>query len=263
MLEEDWTRLVLEAWRDFDRFRERDGVVQPSMPILYFGNLGAYLASPIRVLSLGLNPSLEEFPAEDAFQRFPEGAALAAVPPGDRDAEFARRYLATLGEYFHVAPCDTWFNSLRPVLRGMGVSLAGSLTRVALHTDLFSTIATNPPWGRLRGATKRDLRERGVALWRKLFDALQPTFLVVSFARDYLESLPLGLLTPWTEICRFTHKRSGEPRRRPYVAERAVAECEPPTRILYGPAAQTPFGLISNDQRFEVGRRMLDDLYGC
>ena len=81
MLEAEWTRLVLETWRDFDRFRERAGVVRTSMPILFFGNLRAYLASPIRVLTVGLNPSWAEFPEEEPFRRFPPGEKLVAVAP--------------------------------------------------------------------------------------------------------------------------------------------------------------------------------------
>mgnify|MGYP001827370076 FL=1 len=214
------------------------------------------------MLTVGLNPSSAEFPDEEPFRRFPRGEALTAVAPQDRDEAFARSYLDSLCEYFHVAPYTRWFDSLRPVLRGMGVSFAGSLTRVALHTDLYSSIATNPTWGRLRNRTKATLREAGVARWREIFDLLRPTFVVTSFGKDYLESLPLGYSRGWRELCRFTHKRSGEPRKRPYVARSAVVECDPPARLLHAPAAQTPFGSISHEERFELGRRLLVDLYG-
>ena len=36
--------------------------VSPSIPILFFGDLHAYFSSRVRVLTVGLNPSLHEFP---------------------------------------------------------------------------------------------------------------------------------------------------------------------------------------------------------
>ena len=44
------------AWRAFDRAAERPWCVTPAVPILFFGDLDAYRASPLRVLTVGLNP---------------------------------------------------------------------------------------------------------------------------------------------------------------------------------------------------------------
>ena len=44
------------AWQAFDHAASPPRV-QPSAPILSFGNLEAYRASPLRVLTVGLNPS--------------------------------------------------------------------------------------------------------------------------------------------------------------------------------------------------------------
>ncbi len=56
-----------------------------AMPILYFGDLEAYVASPVRIVTVGLNPSQAEFPlgsargesgsTEDPWQRFPNAAS--------------------------------------------------------------------------------------------------------------------------------------------------------------------------------------------
>ena len=45
--------------------------VSPSIPISFFGDLHAYFSSRVRVLTVGLNPSLHEFPADSPFRRFP------------------------------------------------------------------------------------------------------------------------------------------------------------------------------------------------
>jgi hypothetical protein len=60
---------AFDAWREA-RERVCDQVVTPSMPILYFGDFDAYRASDIRVVTVGLNPSLAEFPVANPFSRF-------------------------------------------------------------------------------------------------------------------------------------------------------------------------------------------------
>jgi hypothetical protein len=85
--------LVRNAWRMLDAAREQElpYVVTPSMPILYFGNLPAYRSSPLRVVTVGLNPSRLEFPKAGPWSRFPAAARLDAD-----EKEFVRHYLAAL-----------------------------------------------------------------------------------------------------------------------------------------------------------------------
>lgn len=88
---------VAEAWRAFDRAVELGSHVTPSAPILFFGNLDAYLTSPLRVLTVGLNPSWQEFPADEPFRRFP----LLAESHRNREPG---RYLDSMSAYFRIAP---------------------------------------------------------------------------------------------------------------------------------------------------------------
>ena len=46
------------AWHAFDRVADRTCRVTPAMPILFFGDLDAYRTSPLRTLTVALNPSL-------------------------------------------------------------------------------------------------------------------------------------------------------------------------------------------------------------
>lgn len=62
--------LLTQAKRAFNRAAKRPCCVVPAVPILFFGDLKAYRASPLRVLTVGLNPSLHEFPAVEPFRRF-------------------------------------------------------------------------------------------------------------------------------------------------------------------------------------------------
>ena len=86
------TRSVSEAWRVLDRAAGLPSrvTVTPAAPILFFGDLAAYRASPLRVLTVGLNPSLHEFPDGNPFQRFP------LLNGGSTDRE-PNRYLAVRG----------------------------------------------------------------------------------------------------------------------------------------------------------------------
>ena len=62
---------VKKAWRAFDHAASRKSLVTPGVPILFFGDLDAYMTSRPRVLTVGKNPSSKEFPAGERFQRFP------------------------------------------------------------------------------------------------------------------------------------------------------------------------------------------------
>ena len=116
-------------------------------PILFFGDLDAYRASPVRILTVGLNPSLLEFPTEDPFSRFP----LAEGPEG-RESD---RYLAALSAYYRTDPYRSWFNAFEPFLNGAGSSYYSGETSTALHTDICSPVATSPTWSQARMTTGR------------------------------------------------------------------------------------------------------------
>ena len=98
-------RAVTLAMRAFDRGAGWPWCAAPAVPILFFGDLHAYRASPLRVLTVGLNPSLYEFPADDPFQRFP-----LARDGLDRKP---RRYLDAMCAYFRTDPYRGWFQRLR------------------------------------------------------------------------------------------------------------------------------------------------------
>jgi hypothetical protein len=85
------------------------------MPILFFGDLYGYRTSPTRYVTVGLNPSYQEFPEEAPWSRFP-----AATPPEGRTLG---AYLESLSAYFVTDPYRRWFDrSFEPVLRGAGAS---------------------------------------------------------------------------------------------------------------------------------------------
>ena len=54
-------KLIEKTFEYFDNFKNKDVVVAPSLPILNFGNLDAYANSELKVVTVGKNPSDNEF----------------------------------------------------------------------------------------------------------------------------------------------------------------------------------------------------------
>ena len=60
--------VVEGAWRSFERAAVLQCRVSPAVPVLFFGNLDAYCNSSLRVVTVGLNPSLQEFPGSSRLR---------------------------------------------------------------------------------------------------------------------------------------------------------------------------------------------------
>jgi len=214
---------------------------EPSFPILYFGDYEAYRKSPLRIITVGLNPGPPAFDNE-------------------RNKEFVdayikgKSYLDAWNNWFDREE-DQWFINLDRVVSGFGASFyrrdkdkkSQTVRNTALHTDLLSPVATKPPWSKLPSAAKNALGEPGVPLWLALAAFLEPHLVLISVARKHLTRLGLDWHTlPKT----FTAKKNGDPRT-PYVLQHAVTQFSPgqDTDVVFGPGAQVPFGTLSNDQK--------------
>ena len=62
---------VIRASRAFERVAGWSWCVRPAAPMHFFGDVDAYRASPLRMLTVGPNPSRMEFPVDRPFSRFP------------------------------------------------------------------------------------------------------------------------------------------------------------------------------------------------
>ena len=238
---------VAAAWRAFDRASALSSRVTPAAPILFFGNLDAYLTSRLRVLTVGLNPSLHEFPRTEPFQRFP----LAGEGSGREPDQF----LDAMSAYFRTEPYHRWFSAFEKVLNGAGVSYyTGKAASTALHTDICSPVATDPTWSKLPDTDRRALERDGVPLWHMLLEALRPQVVVLSVAEKHLEHIRFTAFTRWQTAREFEWTSGGERRRTPYrIRARWYKVAGRRSLFVFGRAAQTPFGLLSHDKRDETG----------
>ena len=240
--------LVAEAWKAFE-CAAPSSRVHPAMPILFFGDLEAYSASSVRVVTVGSNPSSAEFPEGSPFRRFPGCAGITATE--------GERYLRGLCSYFDADPYRRWFRFYDVALGGTEASYyPGRKPSTALHTDFGSPVATNPTWSGLGEAEHRALQGKGGILWRRLLEILKPEIVLLSVKRkdrEYIEGR-FPALNDWRRIHEFRRKISGEPRKRPYpVDARWYAITGEPSLFVYGAKAQTPFGSLSDMQKRRVG----------
>ena len=247
--------LVKLAWQTFDRAAALPSRVAPAAPILFFGDLDAYRNSPLRVVTVGLNPSLKEFPADDPFRRFPLDGN-----DGDREPD---RYLNAMSAYFRTDPYASWFGTFKPLLNGAGSSYyAGKAVSTALHTDICSPVATDPTWTGLGKTERKTLEADGGPLWRMLLEVLRPQVVLLSVAKDHLGRIDFNPISEWRTVRVFERTKNDALRKQPYkVMARWYDVGGERSLCVFGQAAQRPFGLLSDDQKRETGT-IAQEIYG-
>jgi hypothetical protein len=247
--------LLEQAWA-LHRRAETDGLphlVRPSVPILFFGDSRAYESSPLRVITVGLNPSKLEFPAGAPFSRFPAAQALdEQLENGSLES-----YRRSLDDYFRTDPYNGWFRpSFEPLLSGLGASYYDGAGSTALHTDLCSPLATAPTWSRLGASEQAALIRDGNELWHELVEYLQPDVVLISVKREHLATIRFPIVDAPRHV--YTVERDN-----PYVIElsrrRLAAGKEP--AFVFGKAVQTPFGVISAEAKRAAGRAILETIH--
>lgn len=245
--------LVEEAWAIYQQSIENGVavVVSPSIPILFFGDYERYFDSKVRVITVGLNPSKAEFPDSDRFARFPAAGYADSLPPQAPD------YLRALANYFREQPYDTWFKpAFEELLQGMGASYYDGAGNTALHTDICSPLATDPTWSRL-GVERDVLTAEGIELWHRLVKRLEPDVILISVAREHLSKIRFDRLRDWYEL--YVVKRDN-----PFKVEVLNLEITAGKRtmLVFGKAANLPFGTVSGPHKRLIGAKVLEALNG-
>lgn len=227
-------------------------VVSPAAPVLYFGDLDVLLRSEMRVVTVGLNPSRLEFPDGEPFVRFP-GAKSFSADGG------ARAYLEALNRYFDTSPYGSWFGTFEPLLNGMGASYYAGSPNTAIHTDLCSPVATDPTWSRLSHSQREALIGDGRPLWHDLIRKVRPHVMLISVARLHLAGIDFPRAGDRFEIARLEARR-----RRPYRVEGWWMEIAGGFRslVVFGQAAQRPFGTVGAHDKEIIGARVREVLDG-
>jgi len=241
------SELALEAWRlhrEASASEPHVRVTPKSAPILFFGDVEAYRRSQLRVVTVGVNPSGEEFPVKTPWSRLP----LENLAGGHLEAEHMPIYLNVLNDYFRRNPYDKWFKrSYEPVLNGMGTSYYDHAEATAIHTDVCTPIPTTPAWGQLTPEERRFLAPYGVALWHRLVADLEPHVILASISARHFARISLPALSEPEVIYTVEQVRPCR-----IVAHR-VRCGSTHSLLIHGAAATTPFQMIKDSQKRAVG----------
>ena len=239
------TSLAKECLENFESKKDLSYVVKSSMPILYFGNIKKYFDSPIRIVTVGLNPSKKEFPDPDPFLRFQSMKK-------DQYYDFNQQYLAALNEYFQDKPYKEWFDpAYEPLLNGLNASFYGNMENTAIHTDICSSLATTQTWETLSKEEQRKLEADSVQLWHKLIDYLEPDVILLSVAGEHLSKIRFETINDWETV--YTTQMD-----RPYLlnSKRIALSSGKQSSIYFGRAAELPFGFISSETKYSIGKHL-------
>ena len=238
--------VISGVWSAFGQAAALPSRVSPSVPILFFGDLHPYFSSWVRVLSVGLNPSLHEFPAGSPFRRFPLAEGVTVSEPD--------LYLDALSAYYRTDPYRGWFSAFEPMLNGLGASYYEGKPSTALHTDICSPVATDPTWSGLDWDEQKALEKEGGPLWHGLLEALRPQIVTPSVASRHLSRIQFKALSGCEVVHVFERTEAGALRKRPVAISATWYEISgEPSLFVFVPAAQKPLGRLSSNQKRQAG----------
>jgi len=172
----DLSNIMQEYISDFLNKQNLPYVVTPSIPIVWFGDMEEYNKSPTKIVTVGLNPSLDEF-TEKRFD-------IIDLKRSDATDKLAR----TLNLYFKDNPYMRWFDGFERVISMLDASYKeNKATNTAIHIDIYSAIATNPKWSGLLPNEKKDLQR--IDLFKKLLNHLNPDIILFSVNKEVFDDV--------------------------------------------------------------------------
>ena len=145
------------------------------------------------------------------------------------------------------------------MLNGMSTSFyPNEEVSTALHTDICSPHATYPTWSKLGEVQQNTLKSEGGNIWHRLVEILNPDLVLISVARKYTNQIKFRK-SKWKTYASIKNKKDGTPRSKPYYVE--IADSLIGDKIgylVFGQAAQMPFGTLSTGYKEEVGEKLLE-----
>lgn len=165
--------IIDKYWEDFVAKRNLETTVKPSIPIIWFGDLEGYKKSSKKIITIAINPSNDEFPADNPFLRFPRAQDFYAKDTLNNSDK--NNLILALNEYFKEKPYDAWFNHYEKVLNSFDASYKNG-NNISINIDICTAIATNPTWNYLNGAEKHYEN----SLVNDLLDYLDPEIIFYS-----------------------------------------------------------------------------------
>ena len=240
------------------------GVKIPSIPLLYLGNYESYKQSPLKILTVGTNPSDKEFPIHNAFCRFKDAENL--LYKENISEEDVLTYLKSLNSYFNSNNAE-WFDHFEPLLNGLNASYYSDHASTVLHTYMCSPLTTLEPWSKYEKTTSpllfHDVVYQGLKIWLDLLDTLAPDIVLTSLGDNYRGWLFPEQNLEWVKFHVFKETADGRERGRPFNVQCVVAKLGSDKRCLlvFGDRSVIPF-MISKKQKIMLGEKIYIILTG-
>lgn len=175
---------IQQCWADFQSKKSLGFVVNPTIPILWFGNLDEYEKSALKIVTIGLNPSCMEFcsvkgsKSFDVPLRFPKAASL--VNASILSSGEIALYKQAMNKYFINNPYCEWFRYNERILHALDASYRLPDKHRAIHIDIYTPIATSPTWGGLSSNEKAQIVSSNVLSFENWLNCLNPNIIIIA-----------------------------------------------------------------------------------
>jgi hypothetical protein len=118
-------------------------------------------------------------------------------------------------------------------------------------------LATDPTWSKLSSEAQAALLQSGIPLWHSLVEWLSPDLIIVSIKKSHLESISFPLQHSWKTV--YTVERAN-----PYYVELTELKLADGkiARMVFGKAAQKPFGTVLNKDKPKIGLALKNQIRG-
>ncbi len=216
-------------------------IVQNSIPVIWFGDLEKYQASPVKIVTVGLNPSWHEFLEND--KRLLSNPRFKRVDLSSLNENNLNQLHLTLNEYFQINPYHRYFDGYEFALCYFGAGYGGKMLSAktnitAIHIDVYSALATEV----LYSSCPKGLFQ--TLLFRQLFAYLSPHVVLASIGKNHYDA--------WRAIGgeSFSFDKKHDIFEGTYKKELEMYRSEN-RLIVYGRNRQRPFNIKNREAVFE------------
>lgn len=238
--QQDLINLIKAENNNFISLNYSNNVVLNSIPILWFGNYEKYKSSDLKIITVSLNPSDNEFKIKksDPYSvnyRFPSFN-------GTDNSLFV-----AYNEYFSKNPYNSWFKaSFKSVLESFEASHYNGASNTALHTDIGSPYATSPTWSGLSAAIKLKLEQMGSKSWHDLVKILEPDIILFSASYSFEKKIRFKQIAKWKEI--------DVKADRPLLSAKFQINSQKKTSVLFQVQGRKPFLKTNKEEKIKFNQ---------
>lgn len=213
--------LIDEYWADYIKKQDvkdkesKNIVVEDSIPIVWFGDIDRYFESKCRVVTVGINPSNQEFfdTAGNWVCRFGKDAERLAHKP-ELNSNDKTVLVESYTRYFDNNPHDGWFNAYESILNNLPAGIRATYYgkndyHRAIHIDYQTALATTKLWSLLMKENQIIVKEKIVnnEIFFNFLDFLNPKIVLFSASDTVLtDFLKKGYLGKYNELVPVPHQ---------------------------------------------------------